>query len=477
MKSSQKHLLAPASLALLLATPATGVELTALSGDWTLAELNTPSRLRESFRNTETMATRLGVNSQDTAKENEILVNATYPVPFSTAARNFSIGGDGLVSGDENGQIVSFSSNRLVFSDESGLNTLYTAVSGDVLLSSGRNIDEQWQTLCLKRPTNYATADAAGTWALVSMVNPRNISRGFFDSRLVDTFFVGQFDLFVGELNVAANGTYTGSFDGTITGNAGGDITLNTPDESIAFRINASKNILAATRGNADEREIILLAKKPASLATADLAGSWRISAIMIPTRLTEVFYNIVTETTRQADSSGIARANEILVDVFHPDPLAEPFAEPFAVNRLQLMVEPSGAFTGTEPGTLTANADRSVNLAIDGENITLHPNADKSVMIGGKTNAFTHELIIAVKTSGDLPANFEEMADFKTLPAEDGKLTFTWSGASNLRLEDSGSLDGWGEVTEAADSDSFTVDTTDGGSRFYRIAERPEEE
>ena len=466
MNSSHKNLLAPASLALLLASPATGVELTDLAGDWTLAELNAPSRLRETFYNTETMTSRTGANSSDFAKVNEILTDAFYPAPLSTFSRSFSISTDGAVSGDENGQVVSLSSNRLVFSDSSELITLYSAVSGDVLLSSGREVDEQWQTLCLRRPTSYATADANGTWALISMVNPRNISKNFLDGRLVDTFFVGVHDLFVGELIVAANGTFSGSFDGTITGSPTGDMTLTTPDESIPFKINASKNILATTRGNADEQEIILLAKKPASLATAELAGSWRISAIMIPTRLTENFYNVVTETTRQADSGGIAQTNEILVDIFHP--------ERFEVNRLQLMVEASGSFTGTAPGTLTANANRSVNLAIDGENITLHPNADKSVMIGAKTNPLTHELIIAVKTSEIVPTTFEEIADFKTLPAEDGKLVFSWNSANNIRLEDSGSLDGWGEVTEAAGSDSLTVDTAVGGSRFYRVAQRP---
>lgn len=469
MNSSHKHLLAPASLALLLTNPATGVELTDLAGDWTLADLNTPSRLRETFYNTETMTSRTGADSSDFAKENEILTDAFYPDPLNTDTRSFSISPDGVFSGDENGQVVSLSSNRLVFSDSSELITLYSAVSGDVLLSSGRNIDAQWQTICLKRPASYATADAAGKWALISMVNPRDISKNFFDGRLVDTFFVGENDLFVGELNVAADGTFSGSFDGTITGNASGDITVTTPDDSIPFKINASKNILAATRGNTDEQEIILLAKKPDSLATAELAGSWRISAIMIPTRLTETFYHVVDETIRQADSEGIAQTNEILVNIFHP--------ERFEVNRLQLMVEASGSFTGTAPGTLTANANRSVNLAIDGEIITLHPNTDKSVMIGAKTNALTHELIIAVKTSEIVPTTFEEIADFKTLPAEDGKLVFSWNSANNIRLEDSGSLDGWGEVTEAAGSDSFSVDTTAGGSRFFRVAERPDEE
>ena len=136
-----------------LTLPLSAVELTDLAGDWTLADFTTPSRLRETFYNTVTETSRTGANSSDFAKANEILVDAFYPDPLSTKTRTFAMSPSGTLTGGESGQILSISSNRLVYSDTTETTTLYSSVNGDVLIASAKDIDSQYQTLCLKRPT------------------------------------------------------------------------------------------------------------------------------------------------------------------------------------------------------------------------------------------------------------------------------------------------------------------------------------
>ena len=168
------------------------VELADLAGDWTLADFTTPSRLREIFYNTETETSRTGRNSSDFARANEILTDAFYPDPLSTEIRTFSLSAGGVVTGQETGQILSISANRLIYSDSNETSNLYSSVTGDVLISSEREADIQSQTLCLKRPQTFANSDLAGSWALISMFNPTDITKTSSNGRLADVYFVGE---------------------------------------------------------------------------------------------------------------------------------------------------------------------------------------------------------------------------------------------------------------------------------------------
>lgn len=298
------------------------------------------------------------------------------------------------------------------------------------------------------------------------MFNPTDISKSFFDGRLADVYFVGESGFTPGTITLNGSGGFTGTFAGSVSGTPNGDLTITTAEDgNIPAKVNASKNIIAVARGDADESEYTLLVKKPDTLATADFEGAWRVSSIQIPTSLTENFYNIVTNQSRQADSADVARENEILVDIFHksqPD-----------LSRLQFMIDSSGNITGSETGKIVANGDRSATVTIDGTSFPIHPNADKTFMMAAIDDADSHEFVIAVKTREAFPATFEEQVDLTPIVIN-GKLILNWNSASNLMLEESSTLGGWGEVTEAAGSDSFTADTSAGGSRFYRVAERP---
>lgn len=440
------------------------VELADLAGDWTLGELDAPTRLREIYYNDLSMTSRTSENSQDFAKENEFITFAYYPDPLLTGIRNFSVSPTGTVSGSENGQILSISGSRIFYTDGEELSTVFSNTAADILLTSSRNVDRQGQTLCLKRPGSLATSELAGDWFLVSMINPADISTNVFEGRLVDTYFAAESRVVSGDIRILANGFFNGLFSGTISATGPGAATVSTGGDSIPFKFNASKNLGIATPDNEDEQEIVVLVRKPDSLATADLAGTWRISAIQLPTSLTETYYNVETMGSRQLDSSEVAGTNEVLVDVFHKDR--------FELNRLQILVDDSGTFTGSVNGSLVAAGD-SVSVTVEGDNVTLHPNADKTFMVGINTFEDSHELIYCVKTSEGRAADFEEEADLKLIRAESA-LIFSWNSGENLVLQEAGSLTGWSTVEEANGTDAYAVDPSEGGSRFFRLAEQP---
>lgn len=457
-----------ALLVLSLAAPLRAVELADLAGDWTLAEFRSPTALREIFYNQDTDTSRTGDDSLDFAAPGEILTYAFYPSPLLTETRSFNLSPTGQVTGNESGTVLSFSSNRLLYSDGSENTTVYSNTTGDVMLTSQRDEDEQNQTICLKRPSGFTIADAAGPWHLISSISPGDITRNIVDGRLADVYFIAESSLTEGQIIVNGNGTFNGLFSGGISGTPDGNVTVTTGGGAIPFRINASANVMTATPGDEDEQEYVVMVRKPASLATADLAGTWRVSAFKIPTALTETYYNQDTDQSRQADSSDFAQEGEVLVDVFH--------TAGFELMRQQVFIDSAGNIAGTETGTLSANGDKSVSVVFGGNALVLHPNANKTVMIGTTVDeGEAKEIIIVTKTSETVATTFDELVDLKTVETP-GQLVFSWNSSSNLKLEASSTLSGFSEVTEASGGDAFAVDTTGGGSGFFRISERPEE-
>jgi len=58
-----------------------------------------------------------------------------------------------------------------------------------------------------------------------------------------------------------------------------------------------------------------------------------------------------------------------------------------------------------------------------------------------------------------------------------EGKLILSWNSTSGLKLEDSSTLSDWGEVEDVSGQDSYEIDSSNGGSRFFRLSKRPPEE
>lgn len=77
-----------------------------------------------------------------------------------------------------------------------------------------------------------------------------------------------------------------------------------------------------------------------------DLAGDWSLAEFVTPSRLRETYYNAVTEETRTSkDSSDFALINEILVDVFYPDPASS--------TSRSFVLDLEGVASGEETGKI----------------------------------------------------------------------------------------------------------------------------
>lgn len=449
---------------------AQAVELSDLAGAWALAEMETPARLREVYYDTVTMTNRTTSDSSGFGQLNEILSNAFYPDPAAASSRTFTISANGAVTGGETGQVLNISNNRILYADGTDLTTVYANTTGDLLVAAGRDIDQQELSICLKRPASLLTSELAGTWHLVSRSIPKDLSKNINGNSLTDVWYSGDIQLLSGEITGVASGAFTGLFSGTLTATGPGTANVVTGADTIPFDVNASKDVMATTRTDDDEAELILLVRRPATLATSELQGIWRLHLFQLPSSLTESWFNTVTLQSRQADSDGTAQANEILSDLFHTDT--------FQLNRFTVTVDASGNLAGfPEGGTLTANPNQTV--AFSGGD-TFHINASKTLMIGGFTDPDSHTLAVMVKTSGPLPPGSGSGSDFdlNVTRTPDGKLVFNWNGVTNASLEELTGTDPevWSEVTETSGTDAHLIDpSTDGFDlRLFRIAETP---
>ncbi|MFT6864516.1 MAG: hypothetical protein ACJAVK_003083 [Akkermansiaceae bacterium] len=449
----------------------TAAELVNLAGDWSLTEFATPSRLRETYYNTVTEETRTSLDSLEFAQTNEILVDVFYPDPASVTSRSFVLDIEGVATGGETGEVLRVSNNRLVYYDGEDLSNLYTNSTGDVILANSGEEDQQVLSIGLRQPTSLVAADIVGGWTLLSMISPNDISKNVIDDRLVDVFFRQDPSISKIAVEIAAGGALSldGEVSGTfsIEGNSG---SAQLGPQTIAFQLNASRNVMTGRVADDDEEEILVLVKTPSTLATADLQGTWSLSTFRMPSVLSETYYNTTTMGNRQGDSDDFAGPNEILVDMFHPTS--------FKTQRYELQVSSSGAFTGVDSGgTMTGNPDGTVTVDVDGD-LTFYPNADKNFMIGQTAGEDDLEFLVMIKTSDSIITDLEEKADLVSIKRPGSGLVLNWNAGEGLILEESSALDPalWVESPEGSANGSALIETSSAPRRFFRIAEKIEE-
>lgn len=451
----------PLTLLLATALPLPAVEFTDLAGDWSIADLCVPAALQEEYYDIVTTSTRLAPNSCATPGINEILQDVYYAEAHATELRSMSFSPTGAVTGQETGQALSISQNRMIYSDGMDPIAVYSNTTGDILLTSERTTELLEQSILLKKPTTLTTAELQGAWFIVDMINPNDLTKTYGGGNLTDVRYEADSSMVSGDINIDAAGNFTGLFSGTITATGPGDADVNAGG-IIPFKSNAAKNIAIATPGDADESEYIILVKKPTTLTTAELSGTWRVSALRIPTTLTKSLYDNVAFTTRDVDSDVFPNGNEFVTGTLHE--------EKFDLVRLQLQV----AADGTLPnGSFVANpAAKTVTFNYDGDTVLAHPNADLTFMVGTVIEPDSHELIVFIKTADTAPTTFEETTDLQTITSG-SELLLNWNSTSGTVLQESSLLSGWTTVEEAT-GDTYTADTTTVGTRFFRVAELP---
>ncbi len=361
------------------------------------------------------------------------------------------------------------SNNRLVYFDGEKLSNLYTNSTGDVILTHSGGTDQQTLSIGMRKPDSLDAADIAGQWTLLSMISPNDISKNVIDNRLVDVFYgqdpsITRISVEIGaEGHLSIDGEVAGTF--SIEGNSG---TANLGPQNIPMQFNASRNVMTGRVGDDDEVELLVLVKTPSTLSTAELEGTWSLSTFLMPSVLTETYFNTASMESRQGDSDDFAGPGEILVDLFHPTS--------FKTQRYELQVSSSGAFTGVAPGgTMIGNADGTVT--VNGE-ITFYPNADKSFMIGKSGDEDELEFLVMIKTSDLIITDLAERADLVSIKGSGGGLILNWNADEGLILEESSVLAPglWGESPEGSASGSAVIETSESPKRFFRIAGKTEE-
>jgi hypothetical protein len=222
-------------------------------------------------------------------------------------------------------------------------------------------------------------AEFAGEWTLKGLEMPARLREVYFreadtstrtseDSsdfpadgeRLVDLFFPDPFGSETGNLTLDTNGDISGFTDGTFIAGADNRWTASVsgPDTVRGYS-NLSKDFLIAPGGSIDFAEFQVISKNPVALSITDLAGTWKIANMVIPSDLMLHFFNSENpQNSRTTGSSGSPGPGEELSDTF--------FEDPFATQNLTLIVDAAGNVTGDVDGDFTVKSNPNrVTLSI----------------------------------------------------------------------------------------------------------------
>ncbi len=260
-------------------------------------------------------------------------------------------------------------------------------------------------------------SDFVGTWNIANLSVPSRLTLDRNTNGVVVALREGNnFENSTGIVVVAPDGTVSGNtpkpFRATASPGAQGEVILRPSDgsgrSSIIYQANASADLMVASGSFGDGyQDLTLCLRAPASLALADVVGSWNIVGIQTPTRL-------LLLTNQSGQGTGI-------------DGLAA-----FASYTGTLNVQADGKLIGVSQRPFTGNVLGSgvgtvaVTIAGGGGGSrahTLFVNAAKDMMVllKGSSNPadISQELMLFLKTPAGVapsdPASFWRIATFDT--------------------------------------------------------------
>jgi hypothetical protein len=393
-----------------------------------------------------------------------ILVDAWYSDPVRAQTKDFSISESGQVTGDENGTVIGLSRNRLLYRSEDVLTTVFANPTGDVLVESKREPDLQDINIALKKPESLTLAELAGAWSLISVISPDDLTTV---GNLSDVYFEGESSVTKGEIQLNSNGTFGGLFSATATVN-GTSLVVTTGAGPITFRVNQGKNLAIATLEQSDEAEIVFFVRKPDSLTTGQLAGTWRFNVLVIPASLTETYFNTQTGQARQVDSDDFAGPNEVLVDLFHRGR--------FELERGNLRVQANGSVVESIVESLSVGPDQTVLVHTADEILSFVINEDRSVMVGAFGEEDDQRLIVVVKTDETTATSEEEALDL--VPVQAGEnFVLSWAGATGVTMQVATGDGTFTEVDGSLAQDAILIDTSIAPRAIFRLFQEAEQE
>lgn len=113
--------------------------------------------------------------------------------------------------------------------------------------------------------------------------------------KVVNVQWREHFEVARNQLEVAANGTFTGTgdgdpFAGTFAFGPQGVVEASVPGQPvISFRVNASHDLLAVAYAPENSHELLVLLRAPSALTVAELAGEWHLQQFQTPAELVQV--------------------------------------------------------------------------------------------------------------------------------------------------------------------------------------------
>jgi hypothetical protein len=254
-------------LELILRTPTEVQSGEFLNTSWSLLSFSTPARLFSRYY-TNGWVYELDGRDEFGITTGTMTIDATGKVtgnmegPFSATT-----------SYEGNGQVnLSISSGGGSF-----VLPLFINASKDVMAGTMRQISEEENVqeliLGLKAPSSITLADFAGIWRVCSFQSPRALefvnqpASKWRDIEGMDEFeastdciIAGHDGSFVSNSPETTRGTFKVESGGVVA------VTVTSRDtvtESYSFRLNASKNVLAAVRSDSDHNELVILTKAP----------------------------------------------------------------------------------------------------------------------------------------------------------------------------------------------------------------------
>jgi hypothetical protein len=336
----------------------------------------------------------------------------------------------------------------------------------DFMVSAKLSRDDERHDLelLLKAPANLAAADLAGQWRGFNLVTPTKIDLILNQNLVVDLEPNGRFEVRMGSLTVATDGTVSGNMGGAFTGrtttgvNGTVSVHIDTqppdPGFDLQFVVNASKDIMAGqATGEEGEQELILFIRTPTEWSN-ELQGLWRAADFAVP-----------TELTLQTNALG---------EVFGLDG-----ARDFEIWHDAVSVGHQGGLIGLiEPvvGQVTLGAAGLVGMSGtngDGESFTKNfwSNAGQDLLVSIESGEH-QELTVALRSPSSPAA--EAIASRTLWRRQAQCLELFWASDTDRVLQWSTDLVNWTTVDASVGQGYWLACSAPEQDRFYRVLASP---
>lgn len=206
-----------------------------------------------------------------------------------------------------------------------------------------------------------------------------------FNEHVVNVYFPDPFLVETRSFDIAIDGSLSGSQTGDITQINGNRLTVRNDGENFTVYANATGDILKQSSADANVQDLVIALKKPDSLTTAELEGSWNVTSFAAPE-------DIVVDIAMAPIT-----VQDFVVDINRV--VNTSFAGDFGIFEGTIVLDALGAMTGDVTGTATANESGTVSVDLGDLVLSFAINASKNTMIATTTRNNEVEYIVLVKS------------------------------------------------------------------------------